>query len=213
MALNERKLFIKEKDLCFACLQSGHISKRYKHRKRCKICHKNLPNIICLVIKRVKQSEGSVDQTSSAESKERKPIMSLSVNVSTVFQSELQTDKKCSIIVPVYLSHGENPNRKILVYALLDTQSDTTFVLEDTCKSLGVSGIGVKLSLSTMLAENRFVNSSKVSGLVDRGFNSQTKIPLPFAFNRGIMPAYRSHIPTPEMENQWPHLREIPLMP
>jgi hypothetical protein len=58
------------------------------------------------------------------------------------------------MILPVYLSHEENPDKERLVYALLDTQSDTTFVLEETSKALGVTGQSVKLMLSTMYTEN-----------------------------------------------------------
>ena len=77
----------------------------------------------------------------------------------------------------------------VLVYALLDTQSDTTFVLRDTCTALGLSGIDVKLSLSTMYAENRVVDSQKIKGLSVRGLNISLRISLPDAYTRNIMPA------------------------
>lgn len=96
-----------------------------------------------------------------------------------------------------------------MVYALLDTQSDTTFILSDTYHKLGVSGTDVKLSLSTMFAENQIVDSCKVKGLVVRGYGSSLRIPLPTVFTRDIMPANRSHIPTPEMARHWHHLHGI----
>ena len=43
-SLTERKLIVKEKGLCFACLRGGHISKKCKHRKRCKTCSKFHPS-------------------------------------------------------------------------------------------------------------------------------------------------------------------------
>ena len=113
------------------------------------------------------------------------------------------------MIVPVYLSHCDTPEKEVLVYALLDTQSDTTFVLHDTCTALGLSGIDVKLSLSTMYAENRVVDSQKIKGLSVRGLNNSLRISLPNAYTRNIMPANRSHIPTPEMTRKWPHLEPI----
>lgn len=43
------------------------------------------------------------------------------------------------MIVPVWLSTLENPSHEILTYALLDTQSDTTFVLDETAAVLNVN--------------------------------------------------------------------------
>ena len=67
----------------------------------------------------------------------------------------------------------------------------------------------MKLRLSTMHAENKVVDSSKIQGLMVRGYNSSSKLPLPSAFARNIMPANRSHIPTPETARKWPHLQGI----
>ena len=82
------------------------------------------------------------------------------------------------MVVPVYLSHKDNPTHERLVYAMLDTQSDTTFIVEDTCASLGLSGVSVELSLSTMHAENKIIESRKDHGLTVRGVN----ISLPVNF-------------------------------
>ena len=116
---------------------------------------------------------------------------------------------KCSMILPVYLSHCDSPEKEILIYALLDTQSDTTFILQDSCSALGLTGIDVKLSLSTMYAENRVVDSQKINGLMVHGFDNSMRISLPDAYTRNIMPANRSHIPTPDMARSWTHLEPI----
>ena len=54
------------------------------------------------------------------------------------------------MIVPVYLSHKDHPEKEILVYALLDSQSDTTFVSQATFENLAVQGTKTSLLLSTM---------------------------------------------------------------
>ena len=113
------------------------------------------------------------------------------------------------MILPVYVSHIDDPSRERLVYALLDTQSDATFILADTCRSLGLSGVEVKLSLSTLHAENKIVNTQKMKGLVVRGFHSVSRIQLPTAYSREIMPTNRSHIPTPKVVESWPQLHPV----
>ena len=115
----------------------------------------------------------------------------------------------CSMTVPVYRSHCDSPESEILIYALLDTKSYTTFVLQDTCKALGLTGIDVKLSLLTMYAENRAVESQKIKRLTVCGYDSSVRINLPDAYTRNIMPANRSHIPTPKKARIWPYLELI----
>ncbi len=36
------------------------------------------------------------------------------------------------MVVPVWLSHKDVPSKETLVYAILDNQSDTSFILEKT---------------------------------------------------------------------------------
>ena len=53
-----------------------------------------------------------------------------------------------------------------------DTQSDTSFILEFTPENLEVEGSETRLSLSTMLAKNKIINSQRVNGLQVRAYNS-----------------------------------------
>ena len=207
--LEKRKEFAKEKDLCFGCLCTGHQSKKCKQRKRCKHCEKMHPSSLHgdtqrPKIEKAEETEKKVTAATSAEQ-----TGSVASGSSTTLMNAVGNSDKSSMVVPVFVSHVERPDKERLVSALLDTQSDTTFILENTCKSLGLNGTKVKLRLSTMHAENRVVDSSKVQGLMVRGYNSSTKLSLPAAFTRNIMPANRDHIPTPEMARKWPHLYDI----
>ena len=55
---------------------------------------------------------------------------------------------KCVMILPVYISH-RCTKKRVLVYALLDAMSDTSFITEDDMSILGIEGIPVNLSFST----------------------------------------------------------------
>jgi hypothetical protein len=114
-----------------------------------------------------------------------------------------------SMIIPVWINHSDNPETKILVYALLDDQSNTTFVTQEALKSLNVSGPETQLSLSTMHADNEVIASNKMKGLAVSDYDHNISIPLPTTFLCTTIPARRRHIPCPEMVNQWPHLVPI----
>ncbi|CAH2253162.1 Hypothetical predicted protein, partial [Pelobates cultripes] len=51
------------------------------------------------------------------------------------------------------------PQREILPYALLDTQSDSTFILADLVSQLNVSTQQLQLKLSTMTAVVTIISS------------------------------------------------------
>ena len=205
--LSERKAFTRENNLCFGCLRGGHISKRCRNRKRCSVCSKFHPTSLHGDIK-TRESQ----QTGLQNNPSRGSAMNNVLPISQPSVSLLSSSSACnknSTIVPVYLSHKDRPDRERLIYAMLDTQSDCTFVLEDTCKSLEILGAPVSLALSTMHASNRTIESRKVSDLVVRGINSLDKIALPPTFSIEAIPANKAHIPTPEVAKSWPHLRPI----
>ena len=57
------------------------------------------------------------------------------------------------MIVPVWMSHDSKPGES-LVYAMLDTQSGTTFLLKKTADDLNLPSTETTLELSTMTSEN-----------------------------------------------------------
>ncbi|XP_064632518.1 uncharacterized protein LOC135490878 [Lineus longissimus] len=198
--LDDKKKFAWEKKLCFGCLKPGHRSKNCRHRLKCKECSKMHPTAL----------HGDKRQPNPASdtglSRERKDD-----------DMPKKADCKCTstdteysaMIVPVWIAHKDEPLREQLVYAMLDSQSDTTFILEKTRRELGLEGTETKLLLSTMTAADQLVPTTKVRGLVVRGMESHLHINLPPVFSRDIMPASRCHIPTPETALKWPHLQDL----
>ena len=117
---------------------------------------------------------------------------------------------KRSMIVSVWVSHCDRAESETLVYDLLDTESDTTLILDDTCDAIGTDRSVVYMFLSTMSANNHILEKSrKIRGLMVRGGDSPFKIPLPVAFSRETMTANSSYKPTPWIVNQWPRLERI----
>ena len=116
-------------------------------------------------------------------------------NVVSAFASGSQS-QKCSMIFPVYISH-RSTKKRVLVYALLDKMSDTSFITEDDIRILGIEGIPVNFSLSTLSGtENELVQTSKVSGLHVTGYKRDKVLNLGPVFSRLSIPVNRGHIPT-----------------
>ena len=213
--LAQRKNFAWINDLCFGCLKPGHQSKDCNDRKKCATCKRRHPTSLHddnwkpLQIQRNKMAENDAPKPVAKDETELKVVNGTCNQSRITHFNGSGNSGKSSMIVPVYLSHQDRPESEVLVYALLDTQSDTTFIHDDICDELGLEGSKTKLLLSTMFAENKAIESKCLTGLQVRGHDSQEIVPLPTTYTRNIIPANRSHIPTPEMADKWSHLKPI----
>ena len=134
MPLSERRKFAQANPLCWGCLKWGHLSKECKRRKVCNICNRRHPTSLH-------------DDAAAQRDKEKKPEdqekSEANCRNSTSLCIEVQGRNSHAkltlhpLIVPVWLHHEDDPNTKIMVYALLDDQSDACFVKQATVHSLG----------------------------------------------------------------------------
>ena len=115
----ERVAFIKEH--CFGCFNRGHKSKGCRFRLKCNVCQSSHSTLL------------HKPKNLHSNFKSSENVISNSVSSATS-----STEKFCSV-VPVWLSHASIPSCKKLVYALLDSQSDSSFILDKTLNSFNVS--------------------------------------------------------------------------
>jgi hypothetical protein len=202
MEVKARKEFAKTKGLCFGCLGKGHLSRDCKRRKRCDSCKRAHPT--------------SLHGDLKGESKETEPSQTENqTEQRTAYCTKSGTSKKerdgivSSMTIPVWLQHANHPENAVLVYALLDDQSDSTFVSESTLSNLGIEGHPTQISLSTINVANEIIQTSKVNGLVVSDFRRNSEIQLPRVFSCKAIPVKRSQIPRPEMATRWSHLAKI----
>eukprot|EP00057_Strongylocentrotus_purpuratus_P002977 XP_003725633.2 PREDICTED: uncharacterized protein LOC100892397 [Strongylocentrotus purpuratus] len=195
--LDSRKEFVKEQRLCFGCLKFGHVSKKCKIRSTCSLCKYKHPTVL----------HDESWRTTKAQPKDSK-VQEEMQSSSHASANRFNIKAKTSSILPVWLSHGTAREQR-LVYAMLDTQSDTTFILDKTKQDMGIKGKEVNLLLSTMTRADERVKSEKITGLKVKAFNSNKEISLPPTYTRSIMSANREHIPTPDVARSYPHLTEI----
>ncbi|KAG1929293.1 hypothetical protein F2P79_023066 [Pimephales promelas] len=198
--VEERVKFVQLEKLCFGCLGIGHNSRACTSRSVCDLCGKRHPT--CLHQDREKK-----DQEQGNKYQQSEPIEIQQATSNRVVQEKSTT--YTSSIVPVYVSTTMEPDKEVLVYALLDSQSDTTFILKEAAVTLGAKREPVKLKVSTITSKTKVVNSQKVQGLQVRGISSDTKIKLPTTYTRDYIPANRSHIPTSTTARSWPHLEHL----
>ncbi|XP_063052707.1 uncharacterized protein LOC134447256 [Engraulis encrasicolus] len=201
-SMDDKRAFIHEYHLCFGCLRKGHITKDCKRRHICSTCGRRHPT--CLHMDRQATPNESIPADPGAtggHSTEETHI----VNSHALTRHASAT----SSIVPVLVSSTAVPGKEILTYALLDTQSDSSFILEELATELDANGLPVQLKLSTMTAANTVIASKAVGGLQVRGLNSEVYVKVGQAYTRDFIPVDKSHIPTTSTALQWPHLKHL----
>ena len=221
--LTERKDYIKKEGLCFACLKRGHMSKQCTNRSDCKKCQKRHPTSLHDDERgEWKKQEDKKYPTDLQANRLSPGGQSLSAQQQMVKEQEKEErnatcrkvfsrkeNRLTSMAVPVFLSYEENPDHEILIYALLDTMSDSTFVLNTVAEDLQTSSESAILRLTTMTDSSVTVSCQKYSNLRVRGFRSEKTISLPVTYSRDHIPLDDDHIPTPETVRHWPHLSRL----
>ncbi|XP_067947249.1 uncharacterized protein [Watersipora subatra] len=112
-------------------------------------------------------------------------------------------------IVPVWISTSESENDEMLVYALVDSASDTTYISDNVMNKLQPNHKVTNLSMTTLTSQNVDIKSCEVKNLLVRGFNDETWHALPTVYSHANIPVKKSEIPTPTNLIQWPHLVKV----
>ncbi|XP_061691812.1 uncharacterized protein LOC133509104 [Syngnathoides biaculeatus] len=193
----DKRAFIYQHHLCFGCLRIGHNARDCRRRQTCSTCGRRHPT--CLHQEHLRSAEMTSNDsvaTGGHVDKEVHKVMSHALS---------QHAFAISSIVPVFVSSPTEPGREILTYGLFETQSDSTFILEDLLRELNVGKQPVQLKLSTMTAV--IIASNTTSGFKVRGFNSEVQIQQ--AYTCDFIPMDKSHIPVKTTALQWPHLSHL----
>ena len=192
---DEKRQFIVQNQLCFGCLRKGHTSKDCRNRAVCAKCKHAHPTPLHreILLNEIKESEESTTVPKTAVS---------------CYTTE---GSNTSMIVPVWLSSSSDPSKEILTYAILDTQSDSTFITNRLVERIHANSqpARTRLKLTTMTSNASVVNCHLIQDLCIRGFKSEKSISLANAYTRDFIPAEKTLIPTPETAKQWPHLKSL----
>ncbi|XP_039904599.1 uncharacterized protein LOC120744346 [Simochromis diagramma] len=204
-SVQDRIKFVQAERLCFGCLKGGHHSKKCDKRNTCEKCQKKHPT--CLhddkFVER-KRIMPAPNDNSQDKDEGDEPATAISNRVTQVSSSTLT-----SSILPVWVSSKNHPDREVLVYALLDSQSDTSFILDEVAQDLDTDKSKAHLRLSTMSAKSTVIPCEKLVNLQVRGYKQEKRITLPPVYTREFIPVNRSHIPTFETALNWPHLERL----
>lgn len=192
--LEDQQTYVKDNMLCYGCVKPGHSAKECCTRHTCDVCKRR--HSTCLHYEIYRKLEGqerpkSIVNTAPNTVNETTAVTALDV-------TERDQSSSTSMIVPVWVYSATNLSKEQLVYALLDTQSDSTFINNEVSNKLKADAYHVKLKLTTLLSEGMLMKCERVSGLRVRVYNLCIYINLPPPYTKDCVPVNRDHILTHE---------------
>lgn len=113
------------------------------------------------------------------------------------------------MIVPVWVRPVGEPEKEVLLYAVLDDHSNVSFVSQTLCERFNLQGPATELLLTTMQEQNARVRIKNISGLEVSDYHRECVVKMPAAFTRELVSANRSQISKPEVARVWHHLKPI----
>ncbi|XP_061767092.1 uncharacterized protein LOC133559382 isoform X1 [Nerophis ophidion] len=208
--VQDRVKFAQTEKLCFGCLKTGHHSKKCDKRSTCDKCQRR--HSTCLHYKFMERKRATAAKSEDNFQDKVDTKVTKEEDKSTAISNRVIQDTSntlTSSILPVWVSSTNHPEKEVLVYALLDSQSDTSFILDEVVQDLNTDKSKASLRLSTMSAKSTVIPCEKLVNLQVRGYKWGKKIILPPVFTREFIPVNRSHIPTSETALKWPHLEKL----
>ena len=202
--LANRKEFLKEKGLCFACYDSGHRSSGCAQRRTCKKCFRRHPTGLHDDNFRLIPA-ASVQQISSPPQQED-TMVNAHTEMNEAACNATGIDKTVSAvpIVPVRLRFAGS---EVVTYAMLDNCSTGSFVLKELAASLGVKGIDTQLMVKTVNG-TKLLDTEVLNGLIVTNLNGDNTLQLPKIFTKEDLSTCED-MPTPELAYRWEHLKRI----
>lgn len=188
LAVDERQDVVKTHRLCYLCLNQGHRLSSCRYKRNCKFCGGRHNSLLHRDF-----NPNAVINTSNAHCGKVKGA---------------QTKQLSSMMLPVYIYTKDKPSKKILTYAMLDTQSEITFITNELASKLSVFGKQTTLRLSTMTEKSKMLQCKKFADLVIKGIFQGHEVNLPTCYGRPLVPSNGICFGSEDIED-WPHLAKI----
>ena len=209
LPVKERKPFVNENRLCYNCLRSGHTAKFCRDPNRCRICngfHHTLMHEERVPFER-RVPENRVETRGGISQNEREQANQAIVNKINASEDNASYRAQ-ALILPIWVYSHDFPEKRILIYAMVDNQSNATFIKESLFERLNLAGSPVDLNIKT-ISGTEFARSIKCKNLILQGLRSNEKIQLRSSYVRKDIVADRASIPSKEIARKYEHLHEV----
>ena len=201
--VEDRSKTIYKKRLCYGCLEEiskEHNAKLCSNRRQCKVCNGRHPTILHgIKIEKKKLKKGTDKVAATPKSQDEVKCASINTGSNVISMCK----------VPVKIK-GSSSSNVIYTYALLDSWSQGTFILDQLRDHLRIPGRETSVTIKTINGEIKSP-SKAIDGLQVSGINDDKSqwVPLPKTFTRAELPVDNDDVTKPGQLKQWKYLESV----
>ena len=200
-----KRAFLQEKNMCFGCYGTNHLSRNCSNKRKCKYCGRLHPSALHIDGFLLPQK----DNTSPAKQENDKAVNSACTDPQNASCNAAKPNE--SVIFPAILPvrvKRKGSTEAIITYAFYDNGSGGCFLTENLKEQLGVKGEKTELQLSTMHGQS-LVTTTAADRFVVTDMEDKNPVELPRSYTRMEIPVTEQQISTPGLVEQWEHLRGV----
>lgn len=192
--------FVRNKKLCFGCLDQGHSSKGCLKREQCLKCKRKHPTLIHNDnFEQFKTGNGVTCAVTSSTEKGEAEINSVTCNATKNVENKDSgagiSGKVLLSVIPIKIK-VEGRKETILTYASLDTCSTSCFMDQSLLEKLGVTSAGErKINISTMGGKESQINTMIINNLQLYDMDDNLCDTVPVIFAQKIWPFNEADVP------------------
>ena len=208
-----RKSFALRKRLCFKCLRPGHSARGCVVKVQCKQCKAKHVTVMHdptfqPALTQNHPTPSDLEETApKAMNCDRKVEGDLASTKVKVYKTTHEVETRLySLFMPVYVSSASDPSKEELVYAMLDTMSDTSFLTDSVMDTLELETQDSVLTLTTLTSTRSTVNCRRYSDLRVRAADSDQVVRVPLVYSQTDIDVDKRQIPTNAIVSTIPHL-------
>jgi hypothetical protein len=194
----ERREFVKDKNLCFGCLKKGHRSKDCFKRLSCTVCKRKHPTPL--------HTDDYPRQPSRPNSS---PLSQTLIETTNCHTGAGTSSKVALALIPVKI-RSKHQETCITTYAGLDNFSSDCFISEQLVKKLQATGPSSKILLTTMEHKRSEFDTRIINNLEIFDIDENENIKLPPTYTCKELPIGNDDVPREEDIEKWPTLRDLP---
>ncbi|XP_067945257.1 uncharacterized protein [Watersipora subatra] len=174
--------FFNQKRLCYSCTKSGHMTSQCREKVKCRKCKGDHPQ--CLHKTAQDWENGKLNSHSHTVRTERNKTENKPEASSEPTQRETKqqivhaarrniTAELLNMVVPVYISANDSVD-EVLVYALLDSGSDSTYITRDIANQIRPPSTSENVTVTTLNGDktgliNKHKNTLLTTHLAQKG--------------------------------------------
>ena len=223
-SIEERRNFLKDKQLCFGCFTVDHTSRGCRNKRKCKKCGKLHPTSLHIDGFQLVKSQMYKPKVNSSECQNDPHLKFNDVNIQADVKAPEHTSKLDSnvctatkiqhstvlhAILPVKIKQ-KDCEKVVTTYCFYDNGSSGCFMTDTLYDQLNATGLNSNLQLKTMHGCS-YVRSTAVENLVMTDMNGVNPVELPRTYTKSEIPISTQQIPRQEMTKQWPKLHSVKL--